>query len=86
MIDGAFCAVPGVGPARERQLQQAGIRRWSQFPATGLVLSPALDRRIRAALPELLVSFWRLVHDAMLKPGEAGSSSILLMAPCWDGR
>ena len=39
-----------------------------------------------AALPELLVSFWRLVHDAMLKPGEAGSSSILLMAPCWDGR
>ena len=39
-----------------------------------------------AALPEVLVSFWRLVNGAMLKPGEAGSSSILLMAPRWDGR
>jgi hypothetical protein len=26
------------------------------------------------------------VNDAMLKHGEAGSSSILLMAPRWDGR
>lgn len=50
MIDGTFCLVPGLGPMRERQLFELGIRRWDDFPATGLVLSKALDAKVREAL------------------------------------
>lgn len=50
MIDGTFCLVPGLGPMRERQLFALDIRRWDDFPATGLVLSKGLDEKVRAAL------------------------------------
>ena len=50
MIDGSFAFVRGVGPAREKQLRSLGIRRWSDFPEEGEVLSPTLDRAIREAV------------------------------------
>jgi uncharacterized protein YprB with RNaseH-like and TPR domain len=50
MIDGTFSFVRGVGPAREKELWRAGIRRWDDFPETGTVLSPKLDDAIRAGI------------------------------------
>lgn len=55
MIDGTFACVPGVGPARERELWRRGIRTWSDFPPAGSVLSGKLDAAIRARLAELTV-------------------------------
>ena len=40
----------GIGLLRERQLWLSGIRRWSDVPETGDVLSPRLDDRLRADL------------------------------------
>lgn len=53
MIDGTFAFVRGIGPAREKQLRSLGIHRWSDFPEEGEVLSPALDRLIRASLTKV---------------------------------
>jgi uncharacterized protein YprB with RNaseH-like and TPR domain len=53
VIDGAFGFVPGVGPARERQLWSLGIRSWREFPEEGTVLAPALDARIRMGIDEM---------------------------------
>jgi len=50
MVDGTFCLVPGLGPMREKQLFERDIRRWDDFPATGLVLSKVLDAKVREAL------------------------------------
>lgn len=52
MIDGAFCLVRGIGPARERELFLKNVRTWDDFPQTGLVLSRTLDQALREAIPE----------------------------------
>ncbi len=48
MITASFRQIEGIGPLRERQLWLAGIRHWSNVPATGEVLSRRLDDRLRA--------------------------------------
>lgn len=50
MIDGAFCLVRGIGPARQRELYAKNIRAWDDFPDSGVVLSKTLDARLREAL------------------------------------
>ena len=39
-----------------------------------------------AQVSALVADFWRMVEGRMLGPGEGECSSILLMAPAWDGR
>jgi uncharacterized protein YprB with RNaseH-like and TPR domain len=53
VIDGTFSFVRGIGPARERQLLAARIRSWDEFPAEGVVLSPAIDESIRTEVVEM---------------------------------
>ncbi len=53
MIQRTFSFVRGIGPARQRELWRLGIRTWADFPANGVVLSAALDARIREALPPM---------------------------------
>jgi uncharacterized protein YprB with RNaseH-like and TPR domain len=48
LITASFRHIGGIGPLRERQLWLSGIRHWSDVPATGEVLSPRLDDRLRA--------------------------------------
>lgn len=51
MIRSTFRLAPGVGPWLESRLWNAGISRWSDFPAPPAVaLSPRVDERIRAAI------------------------------------
>ncbi len=47
MITASFRHIAGIGPLRERQLWFAGIRCWSELPASGDVLSPRLDGKLR---------------------------------------
>ncbi|HUJ27229.1 MAG TPA: ribonuclease H-like domain-containing protein [Myxococcales bacterium] len=47
MIHCSFRHIGGIGPLRERQLWLAGISDWSRVPASGEVLSPRLDGRLR---------------------------------------
>lgn len=97
MIDGCFGAVPGVGPSRERQLWTLGISRWGAFPAEGPVLSPAMDVRIRAALPELQALVDRQDWPALatrlpvrdhwrLLPALIDGACFLDIETAWDGR
>ena len=37
---------------RERQLWQRGVRSWSEVPAQGEILAPALDEKLRAGVAE----------------------------------
>lgn len=53
LIDGVFSFVKGVGPAREKQLQEMGIRSWDQFPQQGTVLSPSVDAELRRGIDRL---------------------------------
>lgn len=71
MIDGTFSFVRGVGPFRERELRARGIGCWDDFPASGVVLSAALDRRIREGIEKMraLVASRRLVEACELLPG-----------------
>jgi uncharacterized protein YprB with RNaseH-like and TPR domain len=51
VIRSTFRLAPGVGAYLESRLWDAGITRWSEFPAAPAVaLSPALDARLRAAI------------------------------------
>ncbi|HYD42014.1 MAG TPA: ribonuclease H-like domain-containing protein [Anaeromyxobacter sp.] len=51
MIRCSFRLAPGVGPYLEARLWESGIRRWADFPASPeVVISPAVDERIRAAI------------------------------------
>ncbi len=51
MIRSSFRLAPGVGPWMEARLWEAGITRWSDFPAPpAQVVSRAVDDRIRAAI------------------------------------
>jgi hypothetical protein len=70
VIDGAFSLVRGIGPSRERELYAKNIRRWDDFPATGLVLSKALDGRLREAIlhARQLVSERRWLELSLLLP------------------
>jgi uncharacterized protein YprB with RNaseH-like and TPR domain len=70
VIDGSFAFVRGVGPSRQRELLLRGILSWSEFPASGSVLSPALDARIRegVAVMRRLVEEQRLDEVAALLP------------------
>src|SRR5262249_61753000 len=47
VITASFRHIAGIGPLRERQLWFAGIRSWSELPASGDVLSPRLDGKLR---------------------------------------
>lgn len=47
MITATFRHIPGIGPLRERQLWFGGVPGWSAVPATGDVLSPKLDAKLR---------------------------------------
>jgi uncharacterized protein YprB with RNaseH-like and TPR domain len=53
VIDGIFAFVPGIGPAREKQLWGMGIASWKDFPATGDVLAPVLDARLRLGIAKM---------------------------------
>lgn len=53
MIERSFACVRGIGPARERELRQRGIERWSDFPGDGNVLSTRLDAAVRARVGEV---------------------------------
>lgn len=64
---------PGVGPARERELWEKGIHSWDELPATGTILSPRLDDRLRetVALRRRLLEMGDLHGLAgALSPGE----------------
>jgi uncharacterized protein YprB with RNaseH-like and TPR domain len=51
VIRSTFQLAPGIGPSRERQLWESGVRRWEELPAPpGLALSAQLDERIRASV------------------------------------
>ena len=52
MITATFRGMPGIGPSRERELWEKGIRSWDDLPASGPILSPRLDERLRAAVNE----------------------------------
>jgi len=47
VITASFRHIPGIGPLRERQLWFSGIRSWAELPASGDVLSPRLDGKLR---------------------------------------
>ena len=47
MITASFRHIPGIGPLRERQLWFSGVRSWGDLPATGDILSPRLDGKLR---------------------------------------
>src|SRR5205814_6998499 len=47
VITASFRHIAGIGPLRERQLWFAGVRSWSDLPASGDVLSPRLDGKLR---------------------------------------
>ncbi|MCA1828959.1 MAG: ribonuclease H-like domain-containing protein [Myxococcales bacterium] len=47
MITATFRHISGIGPMRERQLWLGGIASWSALPASGDVISPRLDGRLR---------------------------------------
>ncbi|MGC3999914.1 MAG: ribonuclease H-like domain-containing protein [Anaeromyxobacter sp.] len=70
MIRSTFRIAPGVGAWLESRLWNAGVLRWSDFPAAPAVaLSPAVDARIRAAIP---------VAEAALQRGDAEALAALL--------
>jgi uncharacterized protein len=50
MIDRTFQLIPGVGPAREKELWRRGIRQWSDFPTNQVGLSLKADLVMRAAI------------------------------------
>jgi len=51
VIRSSFRLAPGVGPYLESRLWNAGIATWADFPpAPAVVLSPAVDARIRGAI------------------------------------
>lgn len=52
MITATFRGMPGIGPSRERELWEKGVRDWADLPAEGPILSPRLDDRLRAAVNE----------------------------------
>src|SRR6185312_5211469 len=52
VIDGTFAFVRGVGPARERELAAKGILSWGDMPPTGVVLSTAIDGRLREGIED----------------------------------
>ncbi len=54
MLRATFQLVPGLGPARERRLWQAGVVDWAQVEAAAPpLLSPALRPRLRTAVAEV---------------------------------
>lgn len=69
MIRSTFQLAPGVGPWRERHLWSAGVTTWEAFPGEGRALSPALDARLREALPSA---------RAALGAGDAGRLAAML--------
>jgi uncharacterized protein YprB with RNaseH-like and TPR domain len=51
VIRSSFRLAPGVGPWMEARIWEAGIARWSDFPAPPAeVISPRVDERIRGAM------------------------------------
>ena len=59
----------------------------SGLEALGVTAAPiAYSVSDAGSIPALLCDFWRTLEEQMLLPGESGTSSILLMAPTWDGR
>jgi hypothetical protein len=52
LIACSFRHISGVGPMRERQLWLNGIRSWDDVPASGEILSPRLDDRLRRGVDE----------------------------------
>lgn len=52
MLESTF-RCPGVGASREREVWSRGYTRWHELPRTGVVLSPRVDDRLRAAVDEL---------------------------------
>jgi len=46
----SFWHIQGIGPMRERQLWLGGVASWSAVPASGDVLSPRLDGKLRAGV------------------------------------
>ena len=70
MIRSTFRLAPGVGAYLESRLWEAGITRWAQFPAApAVVLSPAVDGRIRAAITRA---------EAALAAGDAEALAAML--------
>jgi uncharacterized protein YprB with RNaseH-like and TPR domain len=47
VITASFRHIAGIGPLRERQLWFSGVRSWAELPASGDVLSPRLDGKLR---------------------------------------
>jgi uncharacterized protein YprB with RNaseH-like and TPR domain len=47
VITASFRHIAGIGPLRERQLWFCGVRSWAELPASGDVLSPRLDGKLR---------------------------------------
>lgn len=76
MIRSTFRLAPGVGAYFESRLWDAGITRWSEFPAgPSAVLSPAVDARLRAAIGQA---------EAALAAGDAeGLAAMLPRAERW---
>lgn len=76
MIRSTFQLSPGIGPYRERQLWQAGVRRWDELPpAPATVLSPRLDGRLRAAVAA--------ARDALAAGDAAGLARMLPRRERW---
>ncbi len=97
MIDGTFAGISGIGPAREKELLLMGIRAWADFPASGEVLSPGLDRRIREAIAQrmdwLETGDWHALAGALptrehwrLLPHLEAQACYLDIETGWDGR
>jgi uncharacterized protein YprB with RNaseH-like and TPR domain len=57
VITASFRHIAGIGPLRERQLWFSGVRSWAELPASGDVLSPRLDGKLREGVA---LSFQRL--------------------------
>jgi hypothetical protein len=69
MIRCTFRIAPGVGPFLEGKLWTAGILRWEDFPAADVVLSPAVDARVRASIAKA---------RAALEAGDADALATML--------
>jgi uncharacterized protein YprB with RNaseH-like and TPR domain len=70
MIRSTFRLAPGVGPYLEARLWESGIRRWADLPAApAVVVTPAVDRRIRTAIAQA---------EAALAAGDAETLAAML--------
>lgn len=50
MIDRTFQLIPGIGPAREKDLWRRGVQTWRDLPRNQVTLSQKLDPALHAAI------------------------------------